>query len=124
METKKTAVITFRTQEEIKEALNECAKQNQWSQAQVVEQICKNFLVNPEPFKITIWAKDLLEMAKELQEEGCGGVELSIDLKWDEKTETYYKELNAYGLEGGGFGSILFNTCAKDLTDEEKLDIP
>lgn len=124
MKEKKTAVITFRTNEEIKEALIECAKQNEWSQAKTIEQICKNFLVNPEPFKITIWAKDLLEIAKELKEEGCGGVELSIDLKWDEETETYYKELNAYGLEGGGFGSILFDACARGMTEEEQLDIP
>ena len=123
MKNKKTAVITFRTHEWVKDQLSECAAQNQWSQAQVVEQICKNFIVNPEPFKIAISAKDFLEMAKQIEDEGCGGVELSIDFMYDEATQTHYKELTAMGLECGGSGSIMFDACARELTEEEIVDI-
>lgn len=124
MVSKKTAVITFRTNEWVKEALNECAKENKWSQAQVVEQLCKNFFVNPEPFKIKIKASDFLQMAKEIELEGCGGVELSIDLKYDEDNESYHKELNAIGLEAGGLGAIMFDAYAIELTQDEIFEIP
>lgn len=124
MKNKKTAVITFRTSEEIKEALNDCATQNQWTQAQVVEQLCKNFLANPEPYKITIWVKDLLNIVKEIEAEGCGAVELSIDPKFDETTQRYYKELNANGLECGGMGCIMFDAYAEEIKESEYADIP
>ena len=124
MKEKKTAVITFRTEEWVKNELQEVANQNNWSQAQVVEQICKNFITNPEPNQIIIKAKDLLKIAKEIEEEKCGGAEITIDFRWDEKTQTYFKELTANGIECGGNGYIAMDTAAKELTNDEISELP
>lgn len=124
MKEKKTAVITFRTEEWLKNDIQEVTNQNNWSQAQVVEQICKNFVTNPEPHQIIIKTEDLLKIAKEFEEEKCGGAELIIEFRWDEESQTYYKELTANGIECSGNGYIAMNTVAKELTEEEILNIP
>lgn len=40
---KKTEVITFRTNEEIKAELDRIAKEKEWSVSQVVEKICREY---------------------------------------------------------------------------------
>ena len=40
---KKTEVITFRTDSETKEKLNKMAEDKEWSIAQVVDKICKEY---------------------------------------------------------------------------------
>lgn len=40
---KKTEVITFRTNEEVKTELDRIAKEKEWSVSQVVEKICKEY---------------------------------------------------------------------------------
>lgn len=124
MKEKKTAVITFRTEEWVKNELQEIANQNNWSQAQVVEQICKNFIANPEPNKILISTKDLTKITEEVEREKCGGAEITINFQWDEENKTYYKELEINGIESGGLGSIGMDTVARELTEEEINDIP
>lgn len=44
--TKKTEVITFRTDSETKDLLNKIAKEKEWSIAQVVDKICKEYFKN------------------------------------------------------------------------------
>lgn len=124
MKEKKTAVITFRTEEWVKEELQEIANQNNWSQAQVVEQLCKNFIANPEPNHIIIKTEDLLKITKELEEEACGGAEIQIDFRWDKTSQTYYKEFTINGLETSGMGCIAMDSVAKEMTEDEIREIP
>lgn len=45
---KKTEVITFRTDAEIKEKLSKMAAEKEWSVAQVVDKICKEYFKSTE----------------------------------------------------------------------------
>lgn len=45
---KKTEVITFRTDEKTKKLLNQMAEEKEWSIAQVVEKICKEYFKGRE----------------------------------------------------------------------------
>lgn len=45
---KKTEIITFRTSAEIKEKLVEMANEKEWSVAQVVDKICKEYFKDKE----------------------------------------------------------------------------
>lgn len=45
---KKTEVITFRTDPETKEQLNQMAEEKEWSIAQVVDKICKEYFRREE----------------------------------------------------------------------------
>lgn len=51
---KKTEVITFRTDSETKEMLNKMAKDKEWSIAQVVDKICKEYFKADEPNKANV----------------------------------------------------------------------
>lgn len=49
---KKTEVITFRTNENIKAELDQIAKEKEWSVSQVVEKICREYFEKKERDKI------------------------------------------------------------------------
>lgn len=120
---KKTAVITFRTEEWIKNEIQKYAEANKWSPAQTVEEIIRLFIANPQPNKIIIKASDLIEIAKELEEEGCEGAEVSIDLITSEDETEIYKQLEVGGLITGGLGYISLDKTAIELTEEEIQNI-
>ena len=125
MAEKKNEVITFRTEAWVKEELNKVAEYNQWSIAQTVNQLCMNYLANPKPNQITIKASDLIKAAIEIRQEGMDkGVEITINLRWDEETEEYKKELDFNVLEAGGLGMIGCFDSIEEMTYEEILDIP
>ena len=125
MAEKKNEVITFRTEAWVKEELNKVAEYNKWSIAQTVNQLCLNYLANPKPNQITIKTSDLIKAAIEIRQEGMDkGVEMTIDLRWDEETEAYKKELNFNVLETGGLGMIGSFDSIEEMTYEEILDIP
>lgn len=46
---KKTEVITFRTDEETKKKLQEIANEKEWSIAQLVDKICKEYFKEKNP---------------------------------------------------------------------------
>lgn len=48
---KKTEVITFRTDSETKKKIEEMAKEKEWSMAQVVDKICKEYFNTKERYK-------------------------------------------------------------------------
>lgn len=48
---KKTEIITFRTNEETKEKLAEMASEKEWSIAQVVDKICREYFKTKEEEK-------------------------------------------------------------------------
>ena len=48
---KKTEVITFRTDPETKEKLNKLANEKEWSIAQVVDKICKEYFKQEQSSK-------------------------------------------------------------------------
>jgi len=48
MMAKRTEVITFRTDSETKQNLSQMAEEKEWSIAQVVEKICKEYFKNKE----------------------------------------------------------------------------
>lgn len=41
---KKSVVITFRTDEEVKKVLDEIAEEKEWSVSQVVDKLCRDYL--------------------------------------------------------------------------------
>lgn len=123
MKDKKTQVITFRTEEWVKTALEETAEYNKWSLAQTVNQILINYLINPQPGKITIPGKELIKAAKEIRQEGIEkGVEIEIQIKQFEGEEAS-KYLSYTIIECGGLGAIEGDHI-KGMTDEEILNIP
>lgn len=44
MSIKKTVVITFRTDEQVKDMLEKIAEEKEWSVSQVVDKLCRNYL--------------------------------------------------------------------------------
>lgn len=120
---KKTAVITFRTEEWIKNEIGVFSSANKWSSAQTVEEIIKIFIANPHPGEIVIKAKDFIELAKELEKEGCEGVQVRINLRVNEEETDIYKTLTIDGLESGGRGMIANFDEIKELTEEEILEL-
>lgn len=125
MTDKKTNVITFRTEDWIKEELKEIAELNQWSIAQTVNTICANYLINPYPGEIVIPAKELVKLTKEIEKEGIQkGVVLRIELHNNDDKQTYEKILSTSMLENGGLGQIDGFDEIKGLNDEEIIDIP
>ena len=92
MKEKKTAVITFRTEQWTKEALERIANTNKWSVAQTVNELCKKYAINPRPEQIIIKASDLIKLVNEIKAEGENkAVRLIIDLETD--GETAYKTI-------------------------------
>ena len=125
MAEKKNEVITFRTETWVKDELNKVAKHNKWSTAQVVNQLCLNYLSNPQPNQITVKAEDIIKAAIAIRQEGIEkGVEISIDLVWDEENKTYQKELNFYMIECGGLGQIGGFDSIKEMDYNEISNIP
>ena len=125
MKEKKTAVITFRTEEWVKDLLQKAADQNKWSIAQTVNEVCKKFVVNPQPETIIIHTKKLHEIAEELIKEGPEkATQIIIGTEANETNNTIYKTLNFNVLECGGHGCIGNFDSIRELTDEEILDIP
>lgn len=125
MKEKKTAVITFRTEEWVKDLLEEIATQNKWSIAQTVNELCKNFVTNPQPEKITVKTKELLKSTQELILEGEEtGTQITIAINSNEENNEIYKELRFEVLESGGHGCIADFDTIKEMTEEEILDIP
>ncbi len=121
---KKTEVITLRTQEWVKNGIEEAAKQNGWSTAKTTEEIIKNFLINPQPGTITIRVKDLEELLKEAQTENPNGaIELQIEIEENEEENKLEKILSFSTLSAGGLVCYMHDTVFKDLTNEELLDI-
>ena len=125
MKEKKTAVITFRTEEWVKDLLQEAADQNKWSIAQTVNELCIKFVVNPQPETIIVKTKELVNIANELIKKGNEtGTQLRIDISTDENKTEIYKELFFEVLESGGHGCIADFDAIKEMTEEEILDIP
>lgn len=125
MKEKKTAVITFRTEEWVKNLLQKAADQNKWTIAQTVNELCKKFVANPHPETITVRTKDLHRIVGELIEEGEEtGTEINIGIEADEENNTIKKALNFEVIECGGLGRIGAFDSLPDLTDEEIQEIP
>ena len=88
MPEKKTEVITFRTEEWVKNLLQTAADQNKWSIAQTVNEICKSFVCNPQPDRIVVRTKDLAKLVGEcLRENRESAADIRIDLRQDEETK-------------------------------------
>lgn len=125
MKEKKTAVITFRTEEWVKEILEKAAKENKWSVAQTVNELCKKFVVNPQPETITIRVSDLIAAVEEIKAEGEDkAVKLMIWMETNEDETELIKTLNFDVLECGGHGCISGFDTIYELSHEELLDIP
>lgn len=93
---KKTKVVTFRTDEETRKILEEIAKTNKWSVSQVVEQLVKNFIVDPHPEEITISTEQLGKVYEELKNKNLPIVRLETDTTTEEidgKIEPYRRLL-------------------------------
>ena len=125
MADKKTEVITFRTEEWVKNLLQIAADQNKWSIAQTVNEICKKFVCNPQPDRIIVKTKDIARVVGEcLRENKESATEIIIDLQENEDKKELYKELRIRVLESGGLGCIDDFDNIKELSEEELLDIP
>ena len=124
MKEKKNAVITFRTENWIKENLQRAAEDNGWSVAQTVEEVCKKFIANPQPDTITIKLKDLENLITEIKKDNWQAVKIKINLEADEEKMTLYKTLQIIGLESSGWGSCYDFETIKGMSREEILDIP
>lgn len=121
-EDKKTKIVTFRTDEETKKMLDIIAEQNKWSVSQVVEQIIKNFIVNPHPELITIKTEELGRIYKELKESDMPIAELMIDTITDmegEPEERVYRGIRITGIEHMGVGSCPDFEPIEELPEEE-----
>lgn len=125
MEEKKTEVITFRTEKWVKERLEAITKKNKWSLAQLVNQLCMNFLVDPKPNQITVKGEDIIKMAIIVRQEGSEkGVELTINVRANEEETDLIKELTYDMIECGGLGCIAGGDPLKEMTPDEILEIP
>lgn len=122
MKEKKNSVITFRTEDWVKNQLQIAADQNQWSLAQTAETICKKFVANPQPGTIVIKLKNLEEIINQVKEGGYQAIKLNIDIV--EENNELYKELDIIGLESGGWGACYDFDTIRGLTKLEILDIP
>ena len=126
---KKTEVITFRTDKNVKDTLEEMAEYYQWTIAKVVEQIIINFISDPAPGKITIKTDELYRAYKELKENRNEGVKLEIDIiteneYLDDEETIRYRGMRITGLEAGGLGACSDFDPIKELSYDEILDIP
>lgn len=125
MAEKKNEVITFRTEEWVKEELQKVADYNKWSVAQTANQIIMNYLINPQPEKITIKAEEFIKAAINIRQEGIQkGVEISIKLDKTDDTETMSKYFTYRVIECGGLGCCDDFEPIKEMTTDEILDIP
>lgn len=123
MKEKKTAVITFRTEQWTKEALERIANTNKWSVAQTVNELCKKYAINPRPEEIIIKASDLIKLVNEIKAEGENkAVRLIIDLETD--GETAYKTIRTEVWECGGHGCIGDFDEVREMTAEEIQNLP
>lgn len=123
MKEKKTAVITFRTEEWTKEALERIASANKWSVAQTVNELCKKYAINPRPEEIIIKANDLINLANDVKTEGENkAVKLSINIEFD--GEKAYKAIRTEVWECGGYGCIGDFDEIREMTAKEIRDIP
>ena len=108
MKEKKNAVITFRTEEWVKERLELAAEQNKWSVAQTVNELCKNFVVNPHPEEIIIKASDIIKAAEDIKHENPNGaVKIKIRIEPNEEGTDLIKLIDYEVWECGGLGCIL-----------------
>ena len=125
MKDKKNAVITFRTEEWIKDQLIIAAEQNKWSLAQTVEELCKKFIACPQPEHIIIKTQDLINAVEEIKKEGTNGaVEFLITLQANEDETDVEKIITYNVLECGGRGCIMGFEPIVEMTKEEILNIP
>lgn len=125
MKEKKTAVITFRTEEWVKNLLEETAKQNMWSVAQTVHVLCSKFVTNPQPEKITVKLENLINIINELKAEGNEkGVTITIGLETNNNETEVIKTLNFEMIECGGLGHISGFSNIPEMTAEEIQSIP
>lgn len=121
---KKDKVITFRTEEWVKSAIEEIAQQNKWTPASTVEEIIKQYIANPYPGEITVKSEELVSVTKDLIEtDNIQAVELSISLELNEDKTDIQKKLFITGLECGGRGA-LESEIIDEMTEEEILNIP
>lgn len=120
MKEKKTAVITFRTEEWVKELLEEVANQNRWTIAQTVNEICKYFVLNPNPDEITIDTRKLLESLQEISNSfPVSATRLFIEMTPNEEENKFNKTLNFEVLEYGRLGSCMDFDKINEITEEE-----
>lgn len=120
MKEKKTAVITFRTEEWVKELLEEVANQNRWTIAQTVNEICKYFVINPNPDEITIETRKLLETLQGISNSfPVSATRLFIEMTPNEEENKFNKTLNFEVLEYGRLGSCMDFDEINEITEEE-----
>ena len=125
MSEKKNEVITFRTEEWVKNELQKIADYNKWSVAQTTNQIIVNYLLDPHPGSITISAEELIKAAVNIRKEGINrGVEIKINIRKDFDSEEIHKFLDYKLIECGGLGCIDDFDGIKELSQEEILDLP
>lgn len=125
MKEKKNSVITFRTEEWVKEGLEIAAEQNKWSVAQTVNELCKKFVINPQAHKITIKTQDLIKAIEEIKKEGqYGAIEISIELTTNKEETEVIKMIELNVLECGGMGRISGFDPIYEITKEELNQIP
>lgn len=125
MSEKKNEVITFRTEEWVKNELQKIADYNKWSVAQTANQIIVNYLLNPHPGSITISAEELIKAAVNIRKEGInGGVEIKINIRKDFDSEEIHKFLDYKLIECGGLECIDDFEGIKELSQEEILNLP
>lgn len=127
---KKTEVITFRTDKGIKQYLEEIAKLNQWSVAQVVAAIIQNYSINPNAGQIIVKAKSFFEYVDELKKDNSiEALEINIGLRELEEDEPkiennpYEKVFYIDIPRSGGLGIEQNNDYLQEMKQNEILDI-
>lgn len=125
MKEKKNAVITFRTEDWIKDQLQLAADKFEWSLAQMVEKICKKYVACPAPEHIIIKTTDLINAVEEIKSENTtGAVEILITLRENEDKTDVEKILTYSILENGGAGCIADFEAIAEMKPEEIEEIP
>ena len=125
MKEKKTAVITFRTEQWVKDILETAAEENKWSVAQTVNELCKKFVANPQPEEIIIKTADLIKALDEIKAEGEEtALRLRIDLTVNEDETDICKILTFDIIENAGLGLIEGPKPISEMTREEISQVP
>jgi len=121
---KKTQVISFRTDERTKELLEQAADYNRRTIGQLVELICLNWLVDPNPNEIVVKAKDFYERIEEVKAEAKHAIELKIDVEESTDGDEIRKVLYFGSLESGGLGICEDFDPVSEMTPAEIKEIP
>lgn len=124
MKEKKSAVITFRTEEWVKQKLEQYAKEEKRSIAQIAEQACRNIAIDPRPNEIIVKTEELYSKVKEYKEDGTKAIILHFDMVPNDEERVIYKAIHFEGLESGGRIRWQDMDEIEEMTTEEILEIP